>query len=130
MHQVLVFLGRARGSNQRTLELGEEAMFCARRIKPMLSRFAVQNVNILAIEAGLQERDWASVRRYANRLEAYTSAEPLPWTDMLIKRARLLADVGESGINKAARASLESLRAECQRMNAATALAAIENALS
>jgi len=83
-----------------------------------------------AIEAGLQEHDWASVRHYADKLEAYTSAEPLPYTNMLIKRARLLADVGENGIKKASRAGLETLRAECQRMNAATPLAAIEKALA
>jgi hypothetical protein len=83
-----------------------------------------------AIEAGLQERDWPSVRRYADRLEAYTSAEPLPWTDMLIKRARLLADAGANGMSKATRASLESLRTECQRMNAASALTAVEAALA
>ncbi len=83
-----------------------------------------------AIEAGLQERDWASVRRYADKLEAYTSAEPLPYTNMLIKRARLLADVGESGMKKGSRATLETLRAECQRMNAGTPLSAIEKALA
>ena len=43
-------------------------------------------------------------------LEAYTSAEPLPWTDMLIKRARLLADAGEKGMSKQTRAGLEALR--------------------
>jgi hypothetical protein len=83
-----------------------------------------------AIEAGLQERDWASVLRYADKLEAYTSAEPLPYTNILIKRARLLADVGESGMKKASRTSLETLRAECQRMNARTPLTAIEKALA
>jgi tetratricopeptide (TPR) repeat protein len=83
-----------------------------------------------AIEAGLQERDWTSVRSYAKKLEAYTAAEPLPWTNILIKRARLLADVGESGMKKPTRTSLEALRAECQRMNAGTPLAAIEQALS
>ena len=67
---------------------------------------------------------------YADKLEAYTSAEPLPYTNILIKRARLLADVGESGLKKATRANLEALRAECQRMNAGTPLAAIERALA
>ena len=82
-----------------------------------------------AIDAGLQDRDWASVRKYAKSLEAYTSAEPLAWTDMLIKRARLLADAGEKGMSKATRAGLEAVRAECQRMNARTAVVAVEAAL-
>jgi hypothetical protein len=83
-----------------------------------------------AIEASLQERDWASVRRYADRLEAYTSGEPLPWTNVLIKRARLLADAGESGMKKATRTALETLRAECRKMDAGTLLVAVESALS
>ena len=83
-----------------------------------------------AIEVGLQERDWQSVLHYAARLEAYTSAEPLPWTDMLIKRARLLAEVGAKGMSEATRAKLQALRAECQRMGGKTVLVAIEAALS
>ena len=83
-----------------------------------------------AIEAGLQERDWPSVRKYADGLEAYTSGEPLPWTDMLIKRARLLADVGEKGMSKPTRTGLEKVREECKRMNASIAVIAVENALS
>ena len=83
-----------------------------------------------AIEVGLKERDWQSVLHYAGRLEAYTSAEPLPWTDMLIKRARLLADVGANGMSKQTRASLEALRTECQRMKGNTPLTAIDAALS
>jgi hypothetical protein len=82
-----------------------------------------------AIEAGLQERDWPSVRKYADALEAYTSGEPLPWTDMLIKRAQLLADAGESSRNETTRKQLEALRTECRRMNALAPLAAIEAAL-
>jgi len=82
-----------------------------------------------AIEAGLQERDWPSVRKYADGLEAYTSGEPLPWTDMLIKRARLLAQVGESSGNQTTLEQLEALRTECRRMNALGPLAAIEAAL-
>jgi tetratricopeptide (TPR) repeat protein len=83
-----------------------------------------------AIDAGLQDRDWKSVRKYAAALEAYTSAEPLAWTDMLIKRARLLADAGENGMSKQTRAGLESVRAECQRMNARTAVVAVDAVLS
>jgi tetratricopeptide (TPR) repeat protein len=82
-----------------------------------------------AIEAGLQDRDWPSVRKYADGLEAYTSGEPLPWTDMLIKRARLLAQVGESSGNQTTLEQLEALRTECRRMNALGPLAAIEAAL-
>jgi hypothetical protein len=70
------------------------------------------------------------VLHYAGQLEAYTSREPLPWTDMLITRARLLADVGANGMSKQARTSLEALKTECQRMSGNTALVAVERALS
>jgi DNA-binding SARP family transcriptional activator len=83
-----------------------------------------------AIEAGLQERDWSCVRQYAGCLEAYTSAEPLPWTDMLIKRARLLADAGEKGMSKQTRAGLAAVQAECRRMSAIAALMQVESVLS
>jgi tetratricopeptide (TPR) repeat protein len=83
-----------------------------------------------AIEASLQDRDWPAVRRYADGLESYTSGEPLPWTDMLIKRARLLADVGENHGDATTRKQLEALRAECRRMNALVPLVAIESVLS
>jgi hypothetical protein len=83
-----------------------------------------------AIEASLQDRDWPAVRRYADGLESYTSGEPLPWTDMLIKRARLLADVGENHGDATTRKQPEALRAECRRMNALVPLVAIESVLS
>jgi hypothetical protein len=83
-----------------------------------------------AIEAGLQDRDWPSVRKYADGLEAYTLGEPLPWTDMLIKRGRLLADAGEKGMSKQTRAGLEAVRTECKRMSASAPLAAVEKVLS
>jgi len=83
-----------------------------------------------AIEAGLEDRDWPSVRKYADGLQSYTSGEPLPWTDMLIRRARLLADAGEKGMGKQTRAGLEAVREECRRMKAGLALVAVERVLS
>ena len=83
-----------------------------------------------AIEVSLVERAWADARRYADGLAAYTADEPLPLTNLLIARARLLADVGENVATSATGAQLESLRADCQRMNALAALPAIEHALA
>jgi hypothetical protein len=83
-----------------------------------------------AIEVSLAERAWADVRRYADGLAAYTAAEPLPLTNVLITRARLLADVGERSKKRTLRAQLESVRADCQRMNALGALPAVESALA
>jgi DNA-binding SARP family transcriptional activator/tetratricopeptide (TPR) repeat protein len=83
-----------------------------------------------AIEVSLVEGLWADARRYADGLDAYTAEEPLPLTNLLIARARLLADVGENVATDETRARLQSLRADCQRMNALAALPAVEQALA
>ncbi|HEX2493954.1 MAG TPA: BTAD domain-containing putative transcriptional regulator [Steroidobacter sp.] len=83
-----------------------------------------------AIEVSLVERAWTDVRRYADDLEAYTAAEPLPLSSALIRRARLLAQVGQGPAKRSLRKQLEALRAECQRMSALSVLPAIERALA
>jgi serine/threonine protein kinase/tetratricopeptide (TPR) repeat protein len=44
-----------------------------------------------AMELALLTGDHARVERYAAALERYTAAEPLPWSDFFIARARLLS---------------------------------------
>jgi hypothetical protein len=88
------------------------------------------NFYMHAIEVSLEQRQWSEARRYASSLEAYTSTEPLPFTSLLIRRGRLLADVGEGLNAEKTRAELEDLRSECLRINARTALAAIDAALA
>ena len=83
-----------------------------------------------AIEVSLAERSWSDARHYADELAAYTADEPLPLTNLLIARARLLADVAESRAGATARARLNALRDDCQRMNALAALPAVEAALA
>jgi hypothetical protein len=83
-----------------------------------------------AIEVSLAERAWSDVRRYADGLEAYTAAEPLPLTDVMIHRARLLADLGEGVRKRGIRGKLEALLADCQRMSMLAAAPAIEQALA
>src|SRR5262249_11914447 len=83
-----------------------------------------------AIEVSLREGAWTDARRYADGLAAYTADEPLPLTDLLIRRGRTLADIGEQRATAKARSGeLHSLREECLRMNALAALPAIERAL-
>jgi DNA-binding SARP family transcriptional activator len=83
-----------------------------------------------AIEVSLAERAWSDVRRYADCLAAYTAAEPLPLTDVMIHRARLLADLGEGVRKRGIRGKLEALLADCQRMSLLAAAPAIEQALA
>jgi DNA-binding SARP family transcriptional activator len=82
-----------------------------------------------AIEVSLREGEWQDARRYADGLAAYTTDEPLPLTDLLIQRGRLLADVGDNRGTAATRSALSALRDACRRMNALAALPAIEQAL-
>jgi tetratricopeptide (TPR) repeat protein len=81
-----------------------------------------------AIEVSLRDGAWQDARRYADGLETYTSEEPLPLSTLLIRRARLLADVGEGHAGAATRAALHSLQLECRRMNTLLVLPAIEAA--
>jgi tetratricopeptide (TPR) repeat protein len=79
-----------------------------------------------AMEVSLRQHAWAEARRYANELEAYTSEERLLSSDLHIRRARLLADLGEGRANAATRAALEGLRGECVRSTALSLVPAIE----
>jgi predicted ATPase len=54
-----------------------------------------------AIDQSLAAGDWAEAERYAARLETYTRAQPLPWSDFLICRGRALATWGR-GVRSAA----------------------------
>lgn len=46
---------------------------------------------LFAIEVSLRAGDHAEALRHAAELEAYTRAEPLPWVDVVVARARALA---------------------------------------
>src|SRR5262245_63977953 len=58
-----------------------------------------------AMEAALSTRSWASVDRFAAMLEDFTRAEPLPWSDFLIARGRVLAAFGRGRRDAADRKS-------------------------
>ena len=45
-----------------------------------------------AMETMLLAADPVALRGYADRLEAYAQAEPLPWTTLFVDRGRMLAD--------------------------------------
>ncbi len=87
------------------------------------------NFYMHAIDVSLEQQRWDEARRYARALENYTAAEPMPFTNLLIQRARVLADLGEGREPNGTRAALEALRSECIRMNARAALRAIDAAL-
>jgi DNA-binding SARP family transcriptional activator len=65
----------------------------------------------LAIEFNLRQRDFREARRHAEALTAYTREEPLPWTELIVRRGEWLADCAED----AARADLAPRRAALLR---------------
>jgi DNA-binding SARP family transcriptional activator/predicted negative regulator of RcsB-dependent stress response len=79
-----------------------------------------------AMEVSLQQHAWREARRYADELEAYTREERLLWSDLNIRRARLLSDVGEGKTGPQTREALESLRDECVSLTAFVLVPAIE----
>jgi class 3 adenylate cyclase/tetratricopeptide (TPR) repeat protein len=84
----------------------------------------------VAMDTCLQTGEWNEVDRYARALEDYTSAEPLPYTDFLIARARALAAFGRGGRGDATMQELQRLRDEAERAGLKIAMLALEEALA
>ena len=81
------------------------------------------------MEAALNLEDWNSAESYAQALEDFTRAEPLPWSDFFIARSRALAAFGRGGRDAATIDELRRLRDEAERIGFMTALPEIEAAL-
>jgi len=80
-----------------------------------------------AIEVSLQLGNWHEVKRFAQILEEYTSAEPLKWSHYFSARGRALANAarGESALEQSM-----SVRAEGERIGFTHSLARIDAAAS
>ena len=83
-----------------------------------------------AIEVSLREAQWARARHYADALALYTREETLQWTQLVIERGNLLADIGEGKLMRGTASSLQRLRTSCMEMDFRMPLAAIEAALA
>jgi class 3 adenylate cyclase/tetratricopeptide (TPR) repeat protein len=81
------------------------------------------------MEAALNLEDWNSAESYAQALEDFTRAEPLPWSDFFIARSRALAAFGRGGRDAATIDELRRLHDEAERIGFMTALSEIEAAL-
>ncbi len=82
----------------------------------------------MAIETALDSLDWDGVDSWADRLERYTAAEPLPTSTLLIARARALARCGRGErsaglhaelVELAARARAAEMNVACEALDAA-----------
>lgn len=82
-----------------------------------------------AIDACLLGGDWDAAERFAARLEAYTAAEPLPWSDFFIARARALAAHGRGAADPETSARIERLRDQALTVGYRIAAPALDRAL-
>lgn len=76
-----------------------------------------------AIEVSLDLADWDGAERYARRLEACTSAEPLPWSRFFSERGQSLARAGRG---EAVAAELHAIGEQARAIGFTHALARIE----
>jgi hypothetical protein len=75
-------------------------------------------------------QDWALADRYALKLTAHTSVEPLPWSDFFIARGRALAAVGQDRAGRGYRDTLLGLLQEAERLSCRIAMPALQDALT
>ena len=65
-----------------------------------------------AIEAALQAEEWNEAEAHADALARRTAAEPLPYSDVIIERGRILARMGRGTARDEDVAALAALRAK------------------
>ncbi len=75
-------------------------------------------------------KEWDRVERYAQSLEDFTKAEPLPLTDFYIRWGRALAAHGRGDRSEANMIELEHLRDQALAIGLKPALPMVENALA
>lgn len=83
-----------------------------------------------AMESCLAAGDWPAIEQFSKVAEGYTAAEPLPWMDMLIARARLLAALGQNPSDTVARSDLKQLRVDANRVGFMSILPAMDAAMA
>lgn len=82
-----------------------------------------------AMEACLVSREHAEALRHAAALEAFTSPEPVPWSDFYIRRCRALVRHREDGANSESAEALRTLAEQARAVGLLSALPALEDAL-
>jgi len=82
-----------------------------------------------AMEAALLVGDWDRTERYASALEAYTRAEPAPWSEFHIARGRALAALSRGRRDEPLMAQIRQLADDARRVGLHLALPGLEKAL-
>jgi class 3 adenylate cyclase/tetratricopeptide (TPR) repeat protein len=83
-----------------------------------------------AMDLALTAHDWDDVERYAKRLEMFTHAQPLAWSDFMIARGRALSAWGQGSREKGVEMELKRLRDIAVAVNLKPALIDLEGALA
>ncbi len=81
-----------------------------------------------AIQNALNHRQWDEAQRHAKALAAYTSQEPLPWTEFIVTRGQVLARIGKGERGPAVREQLSVLLETAQRTRSEFARAELSKA--
>lgn len=82
-----------------------------------------------AIQVSMDQRDWDEAERYAQMLERYTAAEPFPWSQMVLARARVLCRFGSGERSPALHADLLAVREQVVAAESSLLLTGVEEAL-
>ncbi|MBW8637692.1 tetratricopeptide repeat protein [Hoeflea sp. WL0058] len=83
-----------------------------------------------AIDDALRHHEWDRAERYAGILDDYSRPQPLPFSDFMAERARVLAAWGRDGPNEERIRRLEALTAQARAADLQSALPLIKEALA
>jgi len=83
-----------------------------------------------AIDVSLELADFDEAERYACALESFAHAEPLPWTEFFVRRARTLAAIGRGHHEAGMRGELLDLLEQGEKLGYTMALPQIRDALA
>jgi class 3 adenylate cyclase/tetratricopeptide (TPR) repeat protein len=124
---------RVHSALARAVETNDECGRLLAHGEELLGRGAVGHNHLWfyrdAIEAMLTAGNAAGALRYADLLEEYTRAEPLPWSQLFVARGRALARALQGRTNGAARDELTRVRAELLHAGFQAFLSQLDGAL-
>ncbi len=81
------------------------------------------------IETCLQLQDWKACEENCDRLQQHTRNEPLPWSDIVIARGKLLARFGQGDQSNQIKLELQQLESKTKSLGLLSLTASLTNAL-
>ncbi len=109
------------GLKARVSTDSDEAARCRQEAEALLASGCVSHCHIAyhrsGIEDALEREAWPRVEHHAAALERYTAEEPLPYTDWIVARGRLLAALAQAPDDVALRAERDRLKTEFDRLD-------------